>query len=91
MPIQGDYMGMMLTVEDFDQENKDFLNTAQRKNLGFSEGKKAVCCGIPQRPPAHGLAIENQNGFRSKAGALSILMLRFITQFSLLSKIKFHT
>ena len=31
MPIQGDYMGMMLTIEDLDQENKDFFKYCSKK------------------------------------------------------------
>ena len=33
MPIQGDYMGMMLTIEDLDQENKDFFKYCSKKEF----------------------------------------------------------
>ena len=34
MPIQGDYMGMMLTIEDLDWKNLDFFDIAQEEISG---------------------------------------------------------
>ena len=42
MPVQGDYMGMMLTIEDLDQENQIFSDTAQRETSDFRKVKRAA-------------------------------------------------
>ena len=48
MPIQGDYMGMMLTIEDLDQENKDFFKYCSKKEFRLQRGKKS---GLLRYPP----------------------------------------
>ena len=47
MPVQGDYMGMMLTIEDLDQENLDFFDIAQREISDC----RGVTSGLLRYPP----------------------------------------
>ena len=48
MPIQGDYMGMMLTIEDLDQENRDFFRYCSKKDFRLQRGKES---GLLRYPP----------------------------------------
>ena len=48
MPIQGDYMGMMLTVEDLDRENLDFFRYCSKRDFRLQKGKQS---GLFRYPP----------------------------------------
>ncbi|MBH68123.1 MAG: hypothetical protein CMM58_07210 [Rhodospirillaceae bacterium] len=48
MPIQGDYMGMMLTIEDLDQENLDFFRYCSKRDFRLQKGKQS---GLLRYPP----------------------------------------
>ena len=48
MPIQGEYLGMMLTVEDLDQENRDFFRYCSRRDFRLQRGRKS---GLLRYPP----------------------------------------
>ena len=49
MPIQGDYMGMMLTVDDLDGENLDFFRYCAERDFRLQRGKES---GLLRYPPA---------------------------------------
>ena len=48
MPIQGEYQGMMLTVEDLDQENRAFFRYCAERDFRLQRGKKS---GLLRYPP----------------------------------------
>ena len=48
MPVQGDYMGMMLTIEDLDQENLDFFRYCSKRDFRLQKGKSS---GLLRYPP----------------------------------------
>ncbi len=48
MPLQGEYMGMMLTVDDVDQENRAFFNYCAEGEFRLQRGKKS---GLLRYPP----------------------------------------
>ena len=48
MPIQGDYMGMTLTIEDLDGENRDFFRHCANRDFRLQRGKKS---GLLRYPP----------------------------------------
>ena len=48
MPVQGDYMGMMLTIEDLDQENLDFFRYCSMRDFRLQRGKSS---GLLRYPP----------------------------------------
>ena len=41
MPIRGDYMGIMLTIEDVDRENLDFFRYCSKRNFRLQKGKSS--------------------------------------------------
>ena len=43
MPVQGDYMGMMLTIEDLDQENLDFFRYCSKRDFRLQRVNPAGC------------------------------------------------
>jgi hypothetical protein len=51
MPIQGDYMGMTLTIEDLDGENRDFFRHCANRDFRLQRGKKS---GLLRYPPTTG-------------------------------------
>ena len=48
MPIQGEYMGMMLTVEDLDQENRAFFHYCAAGEFRLQCGRTS---GLLRYPP----------------------------------------
>ena len=48
MPILGDYMGMTLTIEDLDQENRNFFRYCSNRDFRLQRGKKS---GLLRYPP----------------------------------------
>jgi uncharacterized protein len=48
MPIQGEYMGMMLTIEDLDGENREFFKYCAAGEFRLQRGKKS---GLLRYPP----------------------------------------
>ncbi|MBN06149.1 OB-fold domain-containing protein [Ponticaulis sp.] len=48
MPIQGEYQGMMLTIEDLDQENRAFFRFCADRDFRLQRGKKS---GLLRYPP----------------------------------------
>ena len=48
MSIQGDYMGMTLTIDDLDGENRDFLRHCANRDFRLQRGKKS---GLLRYPP----------------------------------------
>ena len=51
MPIQGEYMGMMLTIDDVDQENRAFFGWCAKGEFRLQRGRKS---GLLRYPPATG-------------------------------------
>ena len=41
MPIQGEYMGMMLTIDDVDQENREFFRHCAEGTFHLQKGKES--------------------------------------------------
>ena len=50
MPLQGDYMGMMLTIEDLDHENRDFFRYCAEGKFHLQQG--ATSGLLRRRPPS---------------------------------------
>ncbi len=48
MPIQGDYMGMALTIEDLDRENRDFFRYCAVRDFRLQRG---TASGLLRYPP----------------------------------------
>ena len=48
MPIQGEYMGMMLTIEDLDGENRDFFRYCAAGEFRLQRGRQS---GLLRYPP----------------------------------------
>jgi uncharacterized protein len=48
MSIQGDYMGMTLTIDDLDGENRDFFRHCADRDFRLQRGKKS---GLLRYPP----------------------------------------
>ncbi|MFP6715953.1 MAG: OB-fold domain-containing protein [Alphaproteobacteria bacterium] len=48
MPIQGEYMGMMLTIDDVDKENSEFFKFCAEGDFRLQKGKKS---GLLRYPP----------------------------------------
>ena len=48
MPIQSEYMGMMLTIDDVDQENREFFRHCAEGIFHLQKGKKS---GLLRYPP----------------------------------------
>ena len=48
MPIQAEYMGMMLTVDDVDKENREFFKFCAQGEFRLQRGKKS---GLLRYPP----------------------------------------
>ena len=48
MPIQGEYMGMMLTIDDVDGENRDFFGWCAKGEFRLQRGKQS---GLLRYPP----------------------------------------
>ena len=48
MPIQGDYMGMTLTIDDLDGENRDFFRHCANRDFRLQRGKQS---GLLRYPP----------------------------------------
>ena len=48
MPIQGEYMGMMLTIDDVDQENREFFRHCAEGIFHLQKGKES---GLLRYPP----------------------------------------
>ncbi len=48
MPIQGDYMGMTLTIEDLDGENREFFRHCANRDFRLQRGKQS---GLLRYPP----------------------------------------
>ena len=48
MPVQGEYMGMMLTIDDLDGENREFFNYCRAGEFRLQRGKKS---GLLRYPP----------------------------------------
>ena len=44
MPIQGEYMGMMLTIDDVDKENLEFFGFCAKGDFRLQKGKKSGGC-----------------------------------------------
>ena len=47
MPIQGEYMGMMLTIDDVDKENREFFSHCAEGTFHLQKGKG----GLLRYPP----------------------------------------
>ena len=48
MPVQGEYMGMMLTIDDVDKENREFFKFCAQGEFRLQKGKKS---GLLRYPP----------------------------------------
>lgn len=48
MPIQGEYMGMMLTIDDVDKENREFFGHCAKGDFRLQKGKES---GLLRYPP----------------------------------------
>ena len=48
MPIQGEYMGMMLTIDDVDKENREFFRHCAEGTFHLQKGKES---GLLRYPP----------------------------------------
>lgn len=48
MPVQGDYMGMTLTIEDLDGENREFFRHCANRDFRLQRGKQS---GLLRYPP----------------------------------------
>ncbi len=48
MPIQGEYLGMMLTIEDLDQENRAFFRHCFNRDFRLQKGRRS---GLLRYPP----------------------------------------
>lgn len=48
MPLQGDYMGMTLTIEDLDRENLEFFRYCAARDFRLQRGRKS---GLLRYPP----------------------------------------
>lgn len=48
MPIQGEYMGMMLTIDDVDRENREFFGWCAKGEFRLQRGKAS---GLLRYPP----------------------------------------
>ena len=48
MPIQGEYMGMMLTIDDVDKENREFFKYCAEGDFRLQKAKKS---GLLRYPP----------------------------------------
>ena len=48
MPVQGEYMGMMLTIDDVDKENREFFKFCAKGDFRLQKGKKS---GLLRYPP----------------------------------------
>lgn len=48
MPIQGEYMGMMLTIDDVDKENREFFGHCANGEFRLQKGKTS---GLLRYPP----------------------------------------
>ena len=48
MPVRGEYMGMMLTIEDLDRENRDFFRYCAKRDFRLQRGTKS---GLLRYPP----------------------------------------
>jgi uncharacterized OB-fold protein len=48
MPLQGDYMGMMLTIDDLDHENRDFFRYCAQGTFHLQQGASS---GLLRYPP----------------------------------------
>ena len=49
MPVQGEYMGMALTIDDLDGENLDFFRYCAERDFRLQRGKQS---GLLRYPPA---------------------------------------
>ena len=48
MPIKGEYMGMMLTIDDVDKENREFFGHCAKGDFRLQKGKES---GLLRYPP----------------------------------------
>ena len=48
MPIRGEYMGMMLTIDDVDKENREFFKFCAKSDFRLQKGRKS---GLLRYPP----------------------------------------
>ena len=48
MPIRGEYMGMMLTIDDVDKENREFFKFCAESDFRLQKGRKS---GLLRYPP----------------------------------------
>lgn len=48
MPVQGEYMGMMLSIDDLDHENLDFFRYCHAGDFRLQRGKTS---GLLRYPP----------------------------------------
>lgn len=48
MPVQGEYLGMMLTIEDLDSENRAFFDYCAKGEFRLQRGRKS---GLLRYPP----------------------------------------
>ena len=48
MPIKGEYMGMMLTIDDVDKENREFFGHCAKGEFHLQKGKQS---GLLRYPP----------------------------------------
>ena len=79
MPIVGDYMGMALTIDDVDKENREFFGYCDKGEFRLQKGKEAACCATHPPPPAPGRQTANTTGFPLKAKARCIPTQRSTT------------
>ena len=82
MPIQGEYMGMMLTIDDVDKENREFFRHCAEGTFHLQKGKESGLLRYPPTTACRGRVIASTSGFRLKVRAPCIPMGKCIIPFS---------
>ena len=60
--LQGEYLGMRLTIEDVDKENLAFFHYCAQGDFRLQKGKHSGLCAIPRPPPVRGPGIGSMSG-----------------------------
>ena len=91
MPVRGEYLGMMLTIDDLDGENRAFFDYCAKGEFRLQRGATS---GLLRYPPTTACPWSGEREYdwvRSRAEALCIPTARCITRSSPRSRTKCRT